>query len=101
MDNRKIAFIILSLIIICIIILSAFYFPMSRQEMMYPYDNEWKEGEIGFKTHVKCPVDSSTEDTEIIGTVEELRQDPNVHGERINLILICKCEKHHIVWSQF
>jgi len=100
MTNRNIAFILISIIAVCLIILFAWYFPMSQQQQMLDYNNEWKESKIGFKTYVKCPIDNSTENITIIQVVEESIEDSRVDGGRIKVIFICKCEKHKLTWSQ-
>ena len=100
MNNRIIAFILIVIIVTCVVSLVAWYFPMSSQQQMLDYDNEWKEPKIGFKTYVKCPIDNSSEDTTVIETVEESKNDPRVEGSRIRVIFICKCEKHNLLWSQ-
>ena len=100
MNNHKIVFILITIIIICLVILASWYFPMSRQQQMLDYDNDWKEPKIGFKTYIKCPIDNSSDNTTVIETVEESKNDPRVEGSRIKVIFICKCEKHHLVWSQ-
>ena len=100
MNNRTIALIIISIIVVCIIIISTWYMPLASQKMMLSYDNEWKEGMIGFKTYIMCPIDNSSENVSVIGMVEQYEKDPRVDGQRIDIALICKCEKHNIVWSQ-
>ena len=72
---------------------------MSRQQQMLDYDNEWKEPKIGFKTYIKCPIDNSSENITVVEMMEESKNH-RVEGSRIKVIFICKCEKHHLVWSQ-
>jgi len=73
---------------------------------MYPYNNTSVNGTIGFKTVIYCPEEHHTDQLTYLGLIQEIK-DPDMDNKqnnqsiknRLNIILLYKCEKHNLVFT--